>query len=168
MEKLLTLEPGSKLVQQELNNLEKTIENRQLVFPIKKKEEEKSKKPLRRVQIEEINDDSKAEIEKNLSQVNRSIQLTQKEEKLFAVKSENEKIEKSEIKIAETKPILEKKLEKTIPNEIKPFPENKPARLPKTIPEAPTNSFQFKKDWQYLSDNLDTLATYLKVRFKYY
>ena len=68
-----------------------TIENRQLVFPVKKKE--KSKKSLMRIQIEEINDDSKTEIEKNLSHVNRFIQLIQKEEKLFVVKNENEKIE---------------------------------------------------------------------------
>ena len=33
----------------------------------------------------------------------------------------------------------------------------------KQIPDVPTNGYQFRKDWQFLNDNLDNLAVYFKV-----
>ena len=33
----------------------------------------------------------------------------------------------------------------------------------KQIPDVPTNGYQFRKDWQFLNNNLDNLALYFKV-----
>lgn len=152
-EELLKLEPNSKLAQVELNKLEQLIDSRRLVFPIDKKDEDKSKKPLKRIQIEEINDDSadRIEIGKNLEQINQKVVLSSKDEELF-------KVEKNALEDKITELNIEK------PKEIKEEPKAKPNLEAKKIliPNAATNGYQFKKDWQLLGSSITNLAEYLK------
>ena len=84
-ERLLKLEPQSKLAQVELNKLEQSIEMRQLVFPIVKNETQRSKKPLKRIEIEEINDESadKMELVKNVDEIIQRVKFNLKDEQLF-------------------------------------------------------------------------------------
>lgn len=168
---LLKLEPNSKVAQQELAKLEELINEKHLIFPIVKKENEKSKKPLKRIEIQEINDESneRLELEKSLSQ---RVQLTAKEQSLFEIPKKEEKkvieiIENVEHKPTESKSQAKEEIEKQ--TELKPnvreMPE-KPIEIKgnkKQIPEAPSNGYQFKKDWQFLSNDLDSLAVYFKV-----
>ncbi len=194
IESLLKLEPTNKVAQQELSKLEELIEGRKLVFPVSKKEEEKSKKPLRRIQIEEINDESsdKIEMQKNLVNLNQRIQLNSKEQALFDIN--NPSNEKNKLKEPKSEPepakrpliiqeidqistnenlnklnLTSTKKEETNLTESKPL--NKAISEPvavksnkKQIPDAPSNGYQFRKDWQLLSGNLDDLATYFTVR----
>ena len=177
-QEILRLEPNNKSAQADLNKLEQMIESRPLVFPINKTEEQKSKKPLKRIQIEEINDDSaeKIELEKNIEEINQKIKLNLKEEKLFKVNtSEQVKTNKIVELDAETSKKDEEKCEKvkvekvgeTLKQERVEDKNIKPAQTAqiktKKIPDAPANGYQFKKDWQFLKDNLDDLALYFKV-----
>ncbi|RNA24185.1 RNA polymerase II-associated 3-like [Brachionus plicatilis] len=145
-EMVLKLEPSSKLAQSELGKLEQLIESRNLVFPVCKREEEKSKKALKRILIEEINDESveKDQVKKNLEQINQKIVLTPKDESLFSLGG------KEEDKIAEKVD----KIELEEKNEIK--------IERKAIPDAPSNGYQLKKDWQLLNNSMEDLATYFK------
>ena len=168
-EQLLKLEPDSNLAKIELNKLEQSIEMRQLVFPIVKTEAQRSKKPLKRVEIEEINDDSaeKTELSKNMEEINQRVKLNLKEEKLFESSKKiqvleetiqeniiiNESSKKTESNVNNAR--LADKLEKVA---IEPRVINK-----KKIPDAPANGYQFKKDWQFLGENLEDLAAYFKV-----
>ena len=176
-EELLKLDPSNKLFQNELNNLQKSMESNQLVFPIIKTEEQKSKKPLKRIKIEEINDESseKLQIEKNLEQINQKIKLNEKEKELFTVKSnDNKEINKPLIvPISESVTINDEKVEelnkKLTKTEITEKIDNvnkddkNTSKKSITIPECPKNGYQFKKDWQSLCNNLDDLAIYFKV-----
>lgn len=150
-EMVLELEPSSKLAQEELNKLEQLVESRNLVFPVYKRDEDKSKKPLRRILIEEINDESveKEEVRKNLEQINKKIVLSPKEETLFNPKTQ---------KMDKDKEIVVEKIKKI---EIE---DKVSAKIEaKAIPDAPSNGYQFKKDWQFLNNNLESLAIYFKV-----
>lgn len=107
LEELLKLEPTNKIAQLELNQVIQLIDTRQLVFPISKKDSEKSKKELKRILIEEINDDEnseRAEMERTQEQMKQRFQLDSKEEKLFEVsKSSNKPISGKKIEeISET------------------------------------------------------------------
>lgn len=155
-EMVLKFEPNSILAQTELNKLEQLVESRNLVFPVYKRDEDKSKKPLRRILIEEINDESseKEEVRKNLEQINKKIVLTPKDECLFDTKTQ--KVDKDKQDIVE-------KIEKI---EIEEKAQIKIEA--KTIPDAPSNGYQFKKDWQLLNNNSESLAKYFKVLKKIY
>ena len=177
-QEVLRLEPENKTAQADLNKLEQMIESRPLVFPIVKTEEQKSKKPLKRIQIEEINDDSaeKIELEKNIEEINQKIKLNLKEEKLFEVnKTEQVKGNKIVELEVETKKIDQEKCKKSEEEKVKEIFKQeriedkniKPTQTAQTkakkIPDAPANGYQFKKDWQFLKDNLEDLAQYYKV-----
>lgn len=43
------------------------------------------------------------------------------------------------------------------------MPEKVNVEVNKVIPNASTNGYQFKKDWQLLANNLEDLAKYFKV-----
>lgn len=159
-EMLLKLEPNSKLAQTELNKLEQLIESRNLVFPVHKKENEKSKKVLKRILIEEINDDSneRIEIKKNFDAINQKVVLTDRDEHLFNTKdTKNEKKSEKVVQDLEKLKYIEKTKEDLNIEE-----KNNIMEVKKTIPEAPSNGYQFKKDWQLLADNIEDLAKYFK------
>ena len=109
--------------------------------------------------IEEINGNplEKAEMDKTQALLNQRIELNHKEEKLFEInqaKAEEiceKNIEKIEQIKLETKPTIT--AEKSSINESKAL----------TIPDAPINGYQFKKDWQHLSKDIQSLASYFKV-----
>ena len=109
--------------------------------------------------IEEINGNplEKAEMEMTQALLNQRIELNNKEEKLFEINHAKveeiceKNIEKFEQIKLETKPTIT--TEKPSINESKTL----------TIPEAPMNGYQFKKDWQHLSKNIQSLASYFKV-----
>ncbi len=177
-DELLKLEPNNKLFQNELNNLQKSMESNQLVFPIIKSEEQRSKKPLKRINIEEINDESseKSQLEKNLKEINQKIKLSSKEKELFNVNIENKETNKPLIvPISENIPINDNKVEELNEKLIKAELNEKANVIVKendqkiisrksfTIPDSPKNGYQFKKDWQTLCNNLDDLAAYFKV-----
>ena len=178
IEMILKIEPNNKIAQQELFKLEQLAEDRHLVFPILKKEVEKSKKPLKRIEIQEINDESseQIELEKNLSQ---RTQLNTKEQTLFDLKSTKEENKNSKIvevtEIENVKPVekpSEKLAEKLAEKVVAPQKESKILAdstviksSKRAVPNAPSNGYQFRKDWQFLSDNLEDLATYFKVIF---
>ena len=172
-EHLLKLEPQSKLAQVELNKLEQSIEMRQLVFPIVKNETQRSKKPLKRIEIEEINDESadKMELVKNVDEINQRVKLNSKDEQLFQSSLSSSKITILDEKQAPLEKSLIQNLEVNV-NSVKiedtkttheTTNEVKPQVVRKKIPDAPLNGYQFKKDWQFLSDNLEDLATYFRV-----
>ncbi len=97
LEALLKLEPSNKHAQVELNQVIQLIDTRQLVFPVVKKESEKSKKELRRLVIEEINDDEnseRAEMERTQEQIRQRLTLSSNEEKLFKVDKESKNVHK--------------------------------------------------------------------------
>ena len=174
IEALLNLEPNNKIAQLELVKLEEMMEGRRLVFPIHKKEEEKSKKQMKRVEIEEINDESvdKIEIKKNLENLSQRIQLNSKEQSLFELDKSNsnnniinvvEDLKKRAGLISTEKEDLD--LNKNSTQVI--VSQNKTTTTTTTtskqIPDVPTNGYQFRKDWQFLNNNLDNLALYFKV-----
>lgn len=167
-EQLLKLEPNSKLAQIELNKLSSS----NLVYPIVKTEDQKSKKPLVQIKIEEINTETheRQEIKRNLDEINKKITLTKRDEDLFKLE-QNERKSEQVIKIEEIgQTPAAPETPKTTPDpEVAKVNErellNKPStgvKKPIVIPERPVNGYQFKKDWQFLADNLDNLATYLK------
>ena len=176
-EQLLKLDPTSKLAQTELNKLEQSIEMRHLVFPIVKTEAQRSKKPLKRIDIEEINDESidKIELVKNIEEIKQRVKLNEKDEKLF---ESNTKIQIMETTLPEKITEVEHSVNNVKLNEpetVKHIVKNEmpellsPTKTSKTIthkkiPDAPINGYQFKKDWQFLSDNLEDLAAYFKVK----
>lgn len=154
-EELLRIEPNSKLAQIELNKIEIALLSNNLVFPVIKSESERSKKPLIRIKIEDINSGEmsaeRAKIKEDLALIQQKIKLSEKDEKMFALGEEKNYVEKVS-SIPLEKKVAEIKLDQVRLNQ------------PKTIPERPTNGYQFKKDWQYLSDSLESLSSYLKVR----
>ncbi len=174
-EQLLKLEPQSKLAQVELNKLEQSIEMRQLVFPIIKTEAQRSKKPLKRIEIEEINDESadRMELVKNVEEINQRVKLNLKEEKLFESTTRSKITSLDEQTTTSVNKI--QKLETDVNNvkidDTKDVPENSHISkkiVSKKIPDAPPNGYQFKKDWQFLGDSLDDLAAYFKVEYTFF
>lgn len=172
IEALLNLEPNNKIAQLELVKLEEMMEGRRLVFPIHKKEEEKSKKQMKRVEIEEINDESvdKIEIKKNLENLSQRIQLNSKEQSLFELDKSNsnnniinvvEDLKKRAGLISTEKEDLD--LNKNSTQVIVSQNKTTTTTTSKQIPDVPTNGYQFRKDWQFLNNNLDNLALYFKV-----
>lgn len=160
-ESLLKIEPNNRLAQVELNQVIQLIDSRQLVFPVVKKDSDKSKKELKRILIEEINDESseRVQMEKKQELMNQRLDLNTEDKKLFNVTNDSKKEKEPEICKQVEKITLSKS--KTIvkePAETIKAPEKKIV-----IPDAPSNGYQFKKDWQLLSKNLDDLATYFKV-----
>jgi len=160
-EALLKIEPNNRLAQVELNQVIQLIDSRQLVFPVVKKEQDKSTKKLKRIFIEEINDESseRVQMEKKQELMNQRLDLNTEEKKLFDVKTDLKKEEPTEvcervenITISKSKTAKEKELAKPVN-----VPEKKII-----IPDAPSNGYQFKKDWQLLSKNFDDLSTYFK------
>jgi len=92
---LLKIEPGNKQAQVELNQVTQLIDTRQLVFPVVKTESQKSNKELRRIIIEEINDDEnseRAEMQRTQEQIRQRLTLNSNEEKLFEVVKEEKKV----------------------------------------------------------------------------
>ena len=182
-EQVLKLEPNNKEAQAELIKVEELIEGHKRVFPIQKSEAQRSKKPLRLIEIEQINSDSinKLEINKNLEEMKQRTKLDAKEEILFKAyqmeitQNENKETKRdSKIKIEELTQRLENsdlKSAKEMENKTESAPsqtvesklENKNSKPTKIIPDRPVNGYQFKKDWQFLSDNIENLAVYLRV-----
>ncbi len=82
------------------------------------------------------------------NEIKSKVKLNENDEKLF---SWNEKVEKvvveEEIKV---NTVEKKKVEAK--------------NIVKVIPPAPTNGFQFRKDWQLLGNSIDDLTTYFKVK----
>jgi tetratricopeptide (TPR) repeat protein len=143
-EQLLRLEPTSKLAKSNL------------VFPVVKKESERSRKPLVRIKIEDVNVEEtsaeRAKVRQDFESIQQKIKLNEKDEQLF-----NTSKPTTSNKI---KPEVVKKtnVEQVKTDDVK-IGQNAAIKL---IPECPNNGYQFKKDWQYLCDNLENLATYLK------
>ena len=131
-----------------------------IVFPIDKPVEKRSQKPLKRILIQEINVDVDKQLEEARNEISSKIKLNENDEKLFSL---NNKTLISEI-TNEPKVVNE---EAIVKEEKKIVVTEKKAEKPKSvakviIPPAPTNGFQFRKDWQMLSNNLDDLAVYFK------
>lgn len=98
-------------------------------------------------------------MEKKQELMNQRLDLNTEDKKLFNVTNDSKKEKEPEICKQVEKITLSKS--KTIvkePAETIKAPEKKIV-----IPDAPSNGYQFKKDWQLLSKNLDDLATYFKV-----
>jgi len=190
LEYLLKLDPSNKSAQVELNKLESQIENRQLVFPIIKTEKQRSTKPLKRIEIQEINDDSTMDLKNNLKQDNQKVQLNSQQEEIFKIDQIENKInkvsldaskpfneEKQRVKIVEVdedEPISKESFKiqdkNKVPSEkkastvLKEVVQEKREEKVRKIPDKPSNAYQFKKDWQSLSQNLEDLAAYFKVK----
>ncbi len=176
-EQVLKLDPSNKAAQSELIKLEQLIEGSHLIFPVQKSEQERSKKPLKRILIEETNSDSvnKLETEKKLNELRERTKLDSRDEKLFEnSKIVNQKEDSKKIVEIDTSLIdnlsLNHDVERVkdiIQKDIKPDPKqnvNTNQEIKKlVIPDRPQNGYQFKKDWQYLSKNMTGLASYFKV-----
>lgn len=164
-EQVLKLEPNNKAVQEELKKIENLIESRSLVFPINKTVDQRSKKPLKRIEIIEINSDVNEKTQSAIKEINSKIKLNANDEKLFDLT--NKKEEKNKIEIIENKENVDvHKKELTVTKKIEqipPTPIQKNIEKPKVIPTTPANSYQFRKDWQLLSGNIDDLSIYFKV-----
>lgn len=163
LEALLKLEPNNKLAQTEMNQVLQLIDTRQLVFPVNKKEQDKSKKELKRILIEEINDDSaeRAVVEKQQEEIKQRMQFNSADEKLFDV---TKKSMSDKPKIEEISETFEKKvsIKKTIGPVVEKASKPIVSIAKKVIPEVPKNGYQFRKDWQLLSSNSEDLETYFK------
>lgn len=166
LEALLKLEPNNKLAQTELNQVLQLIDSRQLVFPVNKREQDKSKKELKRILIEEINDDSteRAVVEKQQEEIKQRMEFNSADEKLFDLTkiSTPDKPKIEEISEAfEEKVSIKKTIEPVVEKACEP---KKPSVIitKKVIPEVPKNGYQFRKDWQLLSSNYEDLEAYFK------
>jgi RNA polymerase II-associated protein 3 len=149
-EQVIKLEPNNKQAQEELRKIENKIESRCLIFPIDKPLDKRSTKPLKRIEIVEINGDVNEKKQAAFREIQSKIKLTPNEEKLFETKVEAVIEQKINVKEPEVKEVEEKsKVEEK--------------QKPKVIPPAPSNAYQFRKDWQYVSCNIDDLLTYFKV-----
>jgi tetratricopeptide (TPR) repeat protein len=176
-EHLLKLEPNNKLFQTELNKLQKSIDSEQFVFPVNKSEVERSKKPLRRIKIEEINDEAseKVQLEKQMQEINQKVNLSVKEKDMFNIGKEpvlsdsNQNAQPADEKVNQLNEDFSKTKLNTKPKVIeKENLENFDVKKhPVKIPDSPSNAYQFKKDWQTLSGSLDDLAIYFKVCFNF-
>ena len=176
---ILKAEPTSKLFQTELNNLNEMIGTNRLVFPVRKSAEQMSKKPLRRIQIEEIDNESagRVEMQRNMEELNKKVHLTSKDKKLFEIidngdtqsddtqsKSAAAPMSPSREELADASRVVESsktsKLSELVEsNELLEKRAKKASREP---PPPPTNYFQFKKDWQSLDNNIESLTAYFK------
>lgn len=166
---MLKLEPNSKIAQIEINKIDNALEKNNLVFPIIKSESQRSKKPLVRVKIEDINVEEtsteRAKIREDLANIQQKIKLTEKDQELFKVsKPKIEELSKDEPAHEKTEIVKKKEDDSSNIKKIDSIKPSSTIQLPKSIPESPSNSYQFKKDWQYLCGSLDNLAAYLKVR----
>jgi hypothetical protein len=165
---VLKTEPTNKQAKEEIVNIERILESKALVFPIEKPIERRSTKPLKQIVIEEINDDKTEKFQERLNQINRKVKLNKNDEKLFDIAiNRDEKPEVSESNSAnqinsvplenETAtcniPILTEKVEALT---VKPTKSV-------TIPNAPTNGYQLRKDWQLMFNNIDDLTKYFQV-----
>lgn len=157
-QEVLRLEPFNKAAQQELIKIEKELESMSIVFAVDKPIEKRSKKPLKRIEIQEINGDVDKKLEAARHEINSKIKLNENDEKLFSLNARNSLI--SEIG---DKSVDEVKIKRTEEIQI-PKEEKKSIAKSFVIPPAPTNGFQFRKDWQILVNNFEDLCTYFKVR----
>jgi hypothetical protein len=176
-EEVLKLEPNNKEAQSECIKIEDLIEGHRRIFPINKTDEQKSKKPLRVIKIEEIGGESanQVELERNLNELKQRTKLDAKDEKLFdtsEIKSDKTSQTQSRIKIEEIAEMLENvQVKSEVVAKVKSDKEKESivrvapveSDIKKVIPERPVNGYQFKKDWQFLSDNIENLAVYFKV-----
>jgi len=172
-ESVLKLEPNNKIAQEELNKVNRLIESKSLVFPINKTADQRSTKPLKRIEIIEINDDRDEKARANMEEINSKIKLNTKEEKLFEVATKDSATKAKAPIITEIKSVSEPesvkeegvKDEEIIKPKVAPKIELEIKRIePKvvTIPPVPANGYQFRKDWQLLGNNIDALTDYLK------
>jgi hypothetical protein len=152
-EHLLQLEPQSKLAQAELSKLSELISGVKRVYPVEKRESEKSTKPLVRVKIEEINVESeeRTRVEASLNEISKKISLNAKEEELFKLAGSEKPDAAASTRDDSRKKVVEQEVKKELQ-----------AAAIVEIPERPMNGYQFKKDWQYLSHSEASLAVYLK------
>ncbi len=147
---MLKHEPFNKEAQKELIKIEKELESMSIVFPIDKPIDKRSKKPLKRIQIQEINSDADRKLEAARQEIKSKIKLNENDEKLFNISENKAESSKNEIEEVKIKKKVEKLEEKKVTKNI-------------VIPSAPTNGFQFRKDWQMLANKLEDLAVYFKV-----
>jgi len=112
------------------------------------------------------------ELVKNVDEIIQRVKLNLKDEQLFQSPSlSSSKITILDEKQAPLEESLIQNLEVNVNNvkieDTKTTHETtnevKPRVVRKKIPDAPLNGYQFKKDWQFLSDNLEDLATYFRV-----
>jgi tetratricopeptide (TPR) repeat protein len=187
-EEVLRLEPGNRDAQRELVKLEELIEGHCRVFPITKTEAQKSTKPLKLIRIEEIGGETvnQLELEKNLNELKQRTKLDAKDERLFKTADLGEKhedksgsssiIPASVVKIEEVGDVNETSspalcpvksdVGKTVAYKNLTTVEADFSKKSTSviIPDRPVNGYQFKKDWQFLNNNLDNLAVYFKVK----
>jgi tetratricopeptide (TPR) repeat protein len=159
----IKLEPTNKQSKEEIINIERILESKVLVYPIDKPIEKRSSKPLKQIIIEEINDDKNERLQGRLSAINSKVKLTKDDEKLFDVET---KSRTPEPKVSDLVPEAknnddEPKQSDTIAEKI----ENLTVKPNKSfsIPNAPTNGYQLRKDWQLMNNNLDDLTKYFQV-----
>lgn len=191
-EKALRLEPQNKTAQKELERIEKELTKDKmveqkdmtkspdegLVKPITKPSDQKSKKPLVRIQIEEIGgeDDTHRraaieEVEKSQSEAKK--QITSQDNKMFekftsstgSLKStENHRnSDKASTKIKESVKTLseDSSIKLDLKDVAKSIPDESKSVSPRSMP-VPQSSFQFQTDYKELKSDLRSFYVYLK------
>ncbi len=169
------MDPTNKQVQTALNRLEQLIDTRTLVFPVVKTEAVRSNKPLRRIEIQEINGETTAErqeMAKTREEMSKRVHLSAKDELLFETSSSSAQAKRI-IELSSVETVAAERLSdvKVVNNQPTPatISDNKPKpviqSLIKTIPPVPPNAYQFRKDWQHLEKSPEDLAAYFKVGY---
>lgn len=191
-EKALRLEPQNKTAQKELERIEKELTKDKmveqkdmakspdegLVKPITKPADQKSKKPLVRIQIEEIGgeDDTHRraaieEVEKSQSEAKK--QITSQDNKMFekftsstgSLKStENHRnSDKTSTNIKESVKTLseDSSIKLDLKDVTKSIPEESKSVSPRSMP-VPQSSFQFQTDYKELKSDLRSFYVYIK------
>ncbi|XP_067939332.1 RNA polymerase II-associated protein 3-like [Watersipora subatra] len=162
--RVLSLEPENKTAKREAAILKQELEISEagLVIPIKKDISQRSKKPLLRIEIEDIDqEDVKLKLNAAISkttqhQSSEKKRIVAKDEEMFS-KYTNESPQATIVQS---------------PADIKPLPMNKtiqkiPAKetshtSPRTSPRTPANSYQFHQDWKTVKHDVDACYDYLK------
>ncbi len=152
---ILKLEPTNKQAKDEIAKIEKLIESKSIVYPIDKPVDKRSKKPLKQIMIEEINDENSEKQQERLNEINSKVKLNEAEQKLFNVDKKEP--------LSESKPQDQNKIEPAKIEKITKKIEEVQIKTASSIPQAPSNGYQFRKDWQLLNKSVDDLTTYFKV-----
>ncbi|XP_074645536.1 RNA polymerase II-associated protein 3-like [Tubulanus polymorphus] len=170
-ETVLELEPNNKQAKAELDKIDKILNpkpqgqsitegTRGLVKAIYKHPDKRSKKPLVRIEIEEIGE---SEEEKKIRMKIADAQASRGDAKQKVTQQQNVEFENKFLSVKNKDPgNREKKLDrKTKGDEINVA--QKTDRI-KTLsaPETPTTSFQFQTDWKVVSNDSELFYKYMK------
>lgn len=180
-EKALKLEPQNKTAQKELERIEKELTKDKLVEqkgenispdeglvkPITKPIDQRSKKPLIRIQIEEIGGDDDSQRQSAIEDVQKSQSeakklVTSQDNKMFEkFTSSNKTVDRNSTKPSQSEKTSESNIKLDLQEITSSITEESKSVSPRSMP-VPSSSFQFQTDYKMLKTDLKSFYVYVK------